>query len=71
MSLVLLGTAVGLVLSLASMRLMSGLLCGVSTTDLGTFAGVPILLVIVALLACAVPALRAARVDPTVALKYE
>ena len=65
------GAAVGLVCALIVSHLMAGMLYGVRPSDPVTFAGVALLLIGVALLACYIPARRAVRVDPLVALRHD
>jgi putative ABC transport system permease protein len=68
---VAIGIVIGLLGSLALTRVMASLLFGVSATDPLTFAGVALLLVIVSLVACFIPARRAAKTDPMIALRAE
>jgi putative ABC transport system permease protein len=67
----LFGLALGLAAALALTRLLASLLFGVTPTDPVTFAAVPVVFVAIALLACALPALKAVRVDPLAALRWE
>ena len=71
MRLAAVGVAIGLVLALALAQVLSSLLIGISGYDVTTFILVPVLLVVVALVACYLPARRATKVDPLVALRYE
>jgi putative ABC transport system permease protein len=67
--LTLVGVVLGLAGSLAAARLLQGLLFGVNPRDPITFAVGPLVLIVVAVVACFVPARRAARVDPSIALR--
>lgn len=71
MKLTAIGLTLGLAGSLVLVYLASSLLVGVSVTNWTTFAGVSLLLAVVALLACWIPARRATKVDPLIALRYE
>lgn len=69
--LVSVGVVSGIIASIALTRFMKSLLFGVSSADPVTFAGILLILMIVALLACLIPARRASRVDPIIALRHE
>lgn len=71
MKLALIGVGIGLLLAFGLTRLMETMLFGVQPTDAMTFAGISILLITIALLACYLPGRRATKVEPTVSLRYE
>jgi len=71
MAVVAIGIAIGLAGGVALGTTISSLVFGVTVRDPATYAGVAIVLAVVALAACAIPARRAARVDPMIALRYE
>ena len=71
MGLALLGTVCGIALSLALSRFLAGMLFGVTPRDVPTFTGVSAVLIAVTLIACYLPARRATKIDPMVALRYE
>ena len=70
-TLALVGIAIGLAGAFAATRLITRLLFGVTATDVKTFVAVSVLILVVAILACYIPARRAAKVDPMEALRYE
>jgi predicted permease len=71
MRMALIGVALGLAGAFAMTRVLASLLLGIEPTDSITFVGVPLLLAAVALLACYIPARRAARVNPLIALRHD
>jgi putative ABC transport system permease protein len=71
MTLVVAGVVIGLIVAAIVTRLLGSFLYGISTTDAFTFTAVPVLLSLIALLACYLPARRATKVEPLIALRYE
>jgi len=71
MTLILIGMATGLIGAFALMRLLRSMLFGIAPTDVVTYFGLALMLGVVALIACYIPARRATKVDPLIALRYE
>jgi putative ABC transport system permease protein len=71
MTLTVIGVVIGLIAAYAATRLIESLLFGVGGTDLPTYIVITLLLILVALAACYLPARRATKVDPIIALRYE
>ena len=71
MALAVAGVTIGLLAAFLLTRLIQSLLFGVNASDPITFAGISVLLAIITLLACYIPARRAARIDPLVSLRYD
>jgi ABC-type antimicrobial peptide transport system permease subunit len=71
LKLAVMGVVIGIAIAFALTRLMTTMLFGITPNDIFTFAFVSVFLILVAALACYVPARRATKVDPLVALRYE